>query len=69
MNKYELALRFGVSHHTITYWRKRRLLPYVQTGYRSILFDLDACEKALKRLEIPPFGEAPKRDSNTEPPV
>jgi hypothetical protein len=53
-DKYELAVHLGVSHHTITDWRKRRFLPYIKTGYRSIRYNVPACEAALKALEIRP---------------
>ena len=50
LDKYQLAARYGRSHHTITSWRKRRLLPCTRVGYRTILFPVAACDQALEKL-------------------
>jgi len=53
-NKHELARLLGVSHHTITFWRRRQIIPFIKTGYRSVRYDVAECEAALARLKIVP---------------
>ena len=67
-DKYELAQHFGVTHHTITAWRRRRLLPFIQTGYRSIRYDVAECEAALARLKIVPGWLKVSATASSAPP-
>jgi hypothetical protein len=44
-----LAERYTVTLATITTWRRRKKIPFIRMGYRTILYDPLACDQALAR--------------------
>jgi hypothetical protein len=45
-----LADRYGVALATITTWRRKKKIPFIKVGYRTILYDAEACDAALARF-------------------
>jgi hypothetical protein len=52
LNATELAARLGESERTILTWRQRGVIPYVDAGYRTKRFKLDAVLAALSKRTI-----------------
>jgi hypothetical protein len=48
----ELALALNESPFTIRTWRKKRIVPYLRIGHRSIRYRLPAVLAALERFTI-----------------
>jgi hypothetical protein len=48
-----LAKALGCSVITVRTWRKKRLIPYIQTGHRSISYNLPKVLAALESHETP----------------
>ena len=51
VKKAELCDRYGVSQRTIENWMNSGLLPFCKPSYGIVRFDLEACDKALRRFE------------------
>jgi len=39
---------------TVRTWRARRLIPYIKTGHKSVIYDLNKVLAALEALEVKP---------------
>jgi hypothetical protein len=50
----EIATALGESERTILNWRLKGLIPYVDAGFRSKRYRLDAVLEALSRRTIKP---------------
>ena len=48
-----LAKALGMSVITVRTWRKKGLIPYIQTGYRSISYNLAKVLAAIESFETP----------------
>jgi hypothetical protein len=46
------AIHAGLS--TVRTWRARRLIPYIKTGHKSVIYDLNKVLTALEALEVKP---------------
>jgi hypothetical protein len=46
------TLQAGLS--TIRTWRLRRIIPYIKTGHKSVIYDLKKVLAALEMLEVKP---------------
>jgi len=46
------ALNFGLS--TVRTWRAKRLIPYIKTGHKSVIYNLPKVLAALEALEVKP---------------
>jgi hypothetical protein len=52
LNATELAAALGESERTILTWRQRGIIPFVDAGYRTKRFKLDAVLAALAKRTI-----------------
>ena len=46
------AIHAGLS--TVRTWRAKRLIPYIKTGHKSVIYDLNKVMAALGALEVKP---------------
>ena len=46
------AINAGLS--TVRTWRAKRLIPYIKTGHKSVIYDLSKVLAALGTLEVKP---------------
>jgi hypothetical protein len=46
-----LADELGASLSTVRTWRLKRLVPFIKTGHKSVIFDLNKVMAALEVLE------------------
>jgi hypothetical protein len=46
------ALNIGLS--TVRTWRSKRIIPYIKTGHKSVIYDLSKVLAALGTLEVKP---------------
>ena len=51
VTKAGLAQHFSISLRTVTNLMRRRMVPYVKVG-RVVRFDLDGCDRAMRKFEI-----------------
>ncbi|MEI7774940.1 MAG: hypothetical protein WCK17_09200 [Verrucomicrobiota bacterium] len=49
-----LADAIGAGLSTIRTWRAKRLIPYIKTGHKSVIYDLPKVLAALGTLEVKP---------------
>ena len=56
LNATELAAALGESKRTVLTWRQRGLIPFIDAGYRSKRFKLDAVLVALSKRTIKEVG-------------
>lgn len=52
-----LASALKVSLSTVRTWRSKRIIPYIKTGHKSVIYDLNKVLAALERLEVKPVTE------------
>jgi hypothetical protein len=50
--KRDIAKRYGVSLRTVDRWCNKRLIPYIDFGYRTKRFRWADVEKAVNRLIV-----------------
>ena len=51
VKKADLCVRYGVSRRTIENWMNSGLLPFLKPSYGIVRFNLEDCDKALRRFE------------------
>lgn len=59
LTKLELARTYKVSVRTVSYWMKRRTIPFVRIG-NVVRFDPKKVEEALAAYTVKPIGENTK---------
>jgi hypothetical protein len=47
----ELAFRYGICVRQIQKMKNSRIIPYVKLGKHCVRFDIEECDKAMKRFE------------------
>jgi hypothetical protein len=52
-----LASALNISVSTVRTWRSKRIIPYIKTGHKSVIYDLTKVLAALERLEVKPVTE------------
>jgi hypothetical protein len=52
VSKRDIAERYGVSLRTVDRWCNKRLIPYIDFGYRTKRFRWTDVEKAVSRLIV-----------------
>jgi hypothetical protein len=52
VTKAVIAQRYGVSTRTINSFMRRRVLPFVKLGGRTVRFDVEACDIAISQYEF-----------------
>ena len=56
VTKIELAKEYRVSVRTVSYWMKRKTIPFVRIG-NVVRFDLEKVEKALAAYTVKTVGQ------------
>ena len=51
LNKLELAERLGITERCVKEMMRRRKIPFLKLGHRTVRFDWAAVEKAVARPE------------------
>lgn len=51
LTKVELAERLGVTRRVVEEMMRRRMIPYLSLGYRTVRFFWPAVERALAKFE------------------
>ena len=59
-NKLQLAERLGVTRRVVEEMMRRRKIPFIALGHRTVRFFWPAVEKALGRLEHKAIGQEAK---------
>ena len=49
-----LADAIGAGLSTVRTWRAKRLIPYIKTGHKSVIYDLPKVLAALEAFEVKP---------------
>ena len=49
-----LASALNICLSTVRTWREKRIIPYIKTGHRSVIYDLPKVLAALEALEVKP---------------
>lgn len=49
-----LADAIGAGLSTVRTWRAKRIIPYIKTGHKSVIYDLTKVLAALGALEVKP---------------
>jgi excisionase family DNA binding protein len=57
LNKLELAERLGSTKRGVEEMMRRRKIPFLKLGHRTVRFDWGAVEKAVARLEHRAVGQ------------
>ncbi len=57
LTKVELAELLGVTRRVVEEMMRRRMIPYLSLGHRTVRFFWPAVEKALGRLEHKAIGQ------------
>ena len=57
LNKLELAERLGITERCVKEMMRRRKIPFLKLGHRTVRFDWAAVEKAVARLEYKAVGQ------------
>ncbi len=57
LNKLELAERLGTTKRGVEEMMRRRKIPFLKLGHRTVRFDWPAVEKAINRLEFRAIGQ------------
>jgi excisionase family DNA binding protein len=57
LNKLELAERLGITRHGVEELMRRRKIPFLTLGHRTVRFYWPAVERALCRLEHRAIGQ------------
>ena len=60
LNKLELAERLGITRRNVEEMMRRRKIPFIALGHRTVGFFWPAVEKALGRLEHKAIGQEAK---------
>lgn len=53
----QLASELGCSLSTVRDWRSKRVIPFVKTGVRQVVYNLPRVLAALDKLTVQPRGE------------
>ena len=54
---HALAVALGVSLSTVRTWRRKRLIPFIKTGHKSLTYQLFDVIAALRSLRVRPITE------------
>ncbi|MCX6968080.1 MAG: excisionase family DNA-binding protein [Verrucomicrobia bacterium] len=57
LNKLEVAERLGTTKRGVEEMMRRRKIPFLKLGHRTVRFDWTAVEKAVARLEYKAVGQ------------
>lgn len=57
LNKLELAERLGTTKRGVEEMMRRRKIPFLKLGHRTVRFDWQSVEKAVSRLEYRAVGQ------------
>jgi hypothetical protein len=57
----ELSAELGPPVRLIRTWMSRRLIPYIKTGRRTVLFEADKVREALAKFEVKAVGQGVNR--------
>ena len=60
LNKLELAQKLGITRRGVEEMMRRRKIPFIALGHRTVRFFWPAVEKALARLEHKAIGQEAK---------
>ena len=51
VTKQALATRYGVCVRTISYWMRRRIVPFIKLSPKVVRFDVVKCDVAIEVFE------------------
>lgn len=57
LNKSEVAEALGLTKRGVEEMMRRRKIPFLKLGHRTVRFDWEAVEKAVARLEYKAVGQ------------
>ena len=57
LNKLQIAERLGTTKRGVEEMMRRRKIPFLRLGHRTVRFDWTAVEKAVARLEHKSVGQ------------
>ncbi len=60
LNKLELAAKLGVTRRVVEDMMRRRMIPYLALGHRTVRFFWPAVERALSKFEHRAVGQEGK---------
>jgi excisionase family DNA binding protein len=60
LNKLELAAKLGVTRRVVEDMMRRRMIPYLSLGHRTVRFHWPAVERALSKFEHRAVGQEGK---------
>jgi hypothetical protein len=60
LNKLELAAKLGVTRRVVEEMMRRRMIPYLALGHRTVRFFWPAVERALSKFEHRAVGQEGK---------
>jgi excisionase family DNA binding protein len=57
LNKQELAAKLGITRRNVEEMMRRRKIPFIALGHRTVRFHWPSVEKALGRFEHKAIGQ------------
>ena len=60
LNKLELAAKLGVTRRVVEDMMRRRMIPYLSLGHRTVRFYWPSVERALSKFEHRAVGQEGK---------
>lgn len=60
LNKLELAAKLGVTRRVVEDMMRRRMIPYLSLGHRTVRFNWPSVERALSKFEHRAVGQEGK---------